>query len=52
MVLEKILWLFNFSASFTGGGLIRLIETARWFDQNEGGNFIKKTFFLQYPLKN
>ena len=40
MMLEKVLWLFNFSASFTGGGLMRLIETARWFDQNEGGNFI------------
>jgi len=40
MKLEKILWLFNFSASFVGGGLMRLIETARWFDQNEGGNFI------------
>ena len=41
MVLEKVLWLFNFSASFTGGGLMRLIETARWFDQNEGGNFTR-----------
>jgi len=37
---EKNSWLFNFSSYYDGGGLRRLIETARWFDQNEGGNFI------------
>ena len=37
---EKTIWLFNFSSSYYGGGLRRLIESARWFDQNEGGNFI------------
>jgi len=37
---EKLDWLFNFSSSSSGGGLIRLIETAEWFDQNSGGKFI------------
>jgi len=37
---EKTVWLFNFSSNYSPGGLRRLIESARWFDQNEGGNFI------------
>jgi hypothetical protein len=32
--------LFNFSASYSGGGLKRLSEFARWFDANGGASFI------------
>ena len=32
--------LFNFSASYTGGGLKRLVEFSRWFDERHGTNFI------------
>lgn len=37
---EKIKWLFNFSSSYVGGGLIRTIETVKWFDNNMGACFI------------
>ncbi len=37
---EKLIWLFNFSSSWSGGGLIRTMETVKWFDNNFGGNFI------------
>jgi hypothetical protein len=33
-------WLFNFSASPVGGGLRRLEETAKWFDQHGGATFL------------
>ena len=33
-------WLFNFSASWSGGGLIRTKETVKWFDKNFGAYFI------------
>jgi len=33
-------WLFNFSASPVGGGLRRLEETAKWFDQHDGATFL------------
>jgi len=37
---RKLVWLFNFSSSWVGGGLIRTIETVKWFDNNIGGYFI------------
>ena len=46
-----MVWLFNFSASSSGGGLRRLIETARWFDQNEGG-YLKKKKKARQAVKN
>lgn len=33
-------WLLNFSSSWTGGGLKRLEETAKWFDSQEGAVFL------------
>ena len=33
-------WLMNFSASYTGGGSKRLLETAKCFDKSNGGHFI------------
>lgn len=33
-------WLFNFSASPAGGGLVRLRETAKWFDGHGGATFL------------
>lgn len=35
----RLPYLFNFSASDRGGGLKRLEEYARWFDQRGGANF-------------
>jgi len=37
---KKFIWLFNFSSSWVGGGLIRTIETVKWFDNNMGAYFI------------
>jgi hypothetical protein len=37
---KKIVWLFNFSSSWVGGGLIRTTETVKWFDNNYGAYFI------------
>lgn len=37
---KKLVWLFNFSSSWVGGGLIRTIETVKWFDDNMGAYFI------------
>jgi hypothetical protein len=37
---NKQVWLFNFSSSTVGGGLIRTIETVKWFDNNLGAYFI------------
>ena len=37
---NKQVWLFNFSSSTVGGGLIRTIETVKWFDHNFGAHFI------------
>ncbi len=37
---KKLVWLFNFSSSCVGGGLIRTIETVKWFDNNAGAHFI------------
>ena len=37
---EKLKWLFNFSSSYVGGGLIRTLETVKWFDDNMGAYFI------------
>lgn len=34
------IWLFNFSSSWNGGGLKRVLETVKWFDINYGANFI------------
>lgn len=34
------IWLFNFSSSWNGGGLTRVIETVKWFDINFGAYFI------------
>ena len=36
----KYNFLFNFSVSYTGGGLKRLHEYAKWFNENGGANFI------------
>ena len=36
----KYNFLFNFSASHTGGGLKRLYEYAKWFNENGGASFI------------
>ena len=40
---KKLVWLFNFSSSWVGGGLIRTIETVKWFDDNMGAYFIVNT---------
>ena len=40
-------WLFNFSASPAGGGLRRLEETAKWFDQRGGATFLVHARALQ-----
>ncbi len=37
---KKHKWLFNFSSSRDGGGLIRISETIKWFDSNNGAYFI------------
>ena len=37
---KKYKWLFNFSSSSVGGGLIRTLETIKWFDGNNGAYFI------------
>ena len=37
---KKLVWLFNFSSSWVGGGLIRTLETVKWFDNNMGAYFI------------
>ncbi len=37
---RELVWLFNFSSSWVGGGLIRTIETVKWFDNNMGAYFI------------
>lgn len=37
---KKLVWLFNFSSSWSGGGLIRTLETVKWFDNNLGAYFI------------
>ena len=37
---RELVWLFNFSSSWGGGGLIRTIETVKWFDNNMGAYFI------------
>ena len=39
-MFKKKLWLMNFSSSYEGGGLRRLLETAKWFDKTDGGYFI------------
>ena len=55
-MLNKKLWLMNFSSTYAGGGLIRLVETAKWFDKTEGGCFIvhQKAFnyIKDYSNKN
>jgi hypothetical protein len=38
LVVNK--YLFNFSASYSGGGLKRLYEYAKWFDANGGAWFV------------
>lgn len=35
-----MLWLFNFAASFSGGGYKRLHEYAKWFQGHEGACFV------------
>ena len=46
----------NFSSTYTGGGLRRLIETAKWFDKTDGCHFIvhEKAFnyIKDYTNKN
>ena len=37
---KKHKWLFNFSSSPVGGGLIRTLETIKWFDATNGAYFI------------
>lgn len=37
---KNLVWLFNFSSSWSGGGLIRTLETIKWFDGNFGASFI------------
>ncbi len=44
---KKHNWLFNFSSSTVGGGLIRILETIKWFDSNNGSCFI-----LSYTIKD
>jgi hypothetical protein len=38
--MKKIKWLLNFSASWSGGGLTRVMATIDWFDKNGGAVFI------------
>ena len=40
MTVNKTRLLFNFSASFSGGGFKRLYEYAKWFDAAGGAGFI------------
>ena len=47
-MLKKKIWLLNFSSSYSGGGLIRLLETAKWFDKTDGGNFIIHQMAFKY----
>ncbi len=51
-----MLWLFNFSSSWVGGGLVRTIETVKWFDNNCGACFIIndkiKSDISRYDKKN
>jgi glycosyltransferase involved in cell wall biosynthesis len=42
-------WWFNFAASPVGGGLKRLLETARWFDQRGGGLFFVNSKLRDLP---
>ena len=38
----------NFSATYKGGGIRRLIETAKWLDKSQGGIFIVNTNSYQF----
>ena len=46
----------NFSSTYSGGGLRKLLETAKWFDKTDGGYFIvnQKAFnyIKDYSNKN
>lgn len=42
------IWLLNFSATSQGGGLRRLIETAKWLDKLQGGVFIINSLSYKY----
>ena len=53
---KKHKWLFNFSSSTVGGGLIRTLETIKWFDSKNGAYFIVngriKNLVLKYRKNN
>ena len=55
-MLNKNIWLLNFSSSYSGGGLRRLVETAKWFDKRDGGYFIihqkAYKYLKEYSNKN
>jgi hypothetical protein len=50
MNTRKFDWWFNFSASPEGGGLKRLVETARWFNARGGALFFIHDTLKQLPI--
>ena len=40
--------LFNFSRSYSGGGLKRLLAFSKYFNENRGANFIVNTKVKPY----
>lgn len=45
-------FLFNFSSSYSGGGLKRLVAYLEWFDNNVGAHFIVNHRIKDLPLDN
>ena len=45
-------FLFNFSSSYSGGGLKRLLAFSEWFNKNGGANFIVHDNYLKRHEKN
>ena len=52
MLTDAKIILFNFSSTFTGGGLKRLIAYLEWFDNNGGAHFIVNHRIKDLPLDN
>jgi len=52
MLTDAKIILFNFSSSYTGGGLKRLIAYLEWFDNNGGAHFIVNHRITDLPLDN
>ena len=50
MLTDAKIILFNFSSSYTGGGLKRLIAYLEWFDNN--GGTLTRDILISHSLGN